>query len=262
MGTVFEAVDLTLDREVALKVMRPEVALAPDSTARFKREARAAAAFTHPNVVTVHDFGVDGAGIAYLVMERLRGESMREALRRDARWPPARVVQVLTAVASAVDAAHERRLVHRDLKPENVFLARDAPKILDFGIAKPLPTLDDTASVAGTAPGLVLGTPRYMSPEQARGGVPSPAWDRWALAVMAYEALTGTLPFPSPLTAPGYEAAIAGRVTSTRAELGDAAGVWDALFGELFAPEAARRPASATAIVAALAAAASRVPGR
>jgi serine/threonine protein kinase len=196
-------------------------------------------------------------------MERLVGETVRAALLREGRWPTGRALRVLGAVASAVDAAHEQHLVHRDLKPENVFLVRvkdqEVPKVLDFGIAKSFGAAGDTAALGGTAPGVLVGTPKYMSPEQLQGGEASPAWDLWAFGVLAYEVLTGAPPFPSPITGSGQEAIRAGRAASTRATFGESAAVWDALFAQLFASDPARRPNSAQALVAALTAAAERM---
>jgi serine/threonine protein kinase len=132
------------------------------------------------------------------------------------------------------------------------------PKVLDFGIAKSFGAPGETAAFGATAPGFLLGTPRYMSPEQLLGGEPSPSWDLWSLGVLAYEAMTGMLPFPSPTTASGQEAIREGRVASTRATFGDNAAVWDALFAQLFATDPARRPSSAGALVATLARVAQR----
>ena len=183
---------------MAIKVIRPDLLGSAEAAARFKREARAAAGFAHPNVVTVHDFSVAEDGRAYLVMELLSGCSLREALRRDGRFPTPRARAVLGGVCAAVEAAHERRLLHRDLKPENVFLVRagdgETPKVLDFGVAKALDAGEGTASQVDTGTGQLVGTLAYMSPEQLQGGAPEPAWDVWALTVIAYEMLTGAAP--------------------------------------------------------------------
>jgi hypothetical protein len=193
MGTVYAALDSALGRQVAAKVLREDL-VAPGAAERFQSEARLAAALAHPNVVTVHDIGVTASGRAFFIMELLDGVTLREELRRAGRLAPARVLQIVRAVGAAVEAAHRRQMVHRDLKPENVFLCRsddvEVPKVLDFGLAK---ALEVSGGVLST-PGLVAGTPQYMAPEHLSGDEPSPDWDLWALAVMAFEMITGVLP--------------------------------------------------------------------
>ncbi len=198
MGSVYAAFDSYLDRPVALKVIRQEWMTSPDAVARFKREARAVASLVHAHVVTVHDFGVDSDERAYLVMELLEGRTLREELHERGSLEPGRALAILRGVSSAVAAAHERRLLHRDLKPENIFLSRgstgEVAKVLDFGLVKPLgPAPAD--NLTGTAPGALIGTIAYMSPEQRAGGPPDESWDVWALTVVAFEMLTGVHPF-------------------------------------------------------------------
>jgi serine/threonine-protein kinase len=199
MGTVYQAQDTELQRTVAVKVIRPELIPGMDAIARFRWEAKAAAGFTHPNVVTVYDFGAAEDSRAYLVMELLSGCSLREELLRCGRLEPKRVLTILTGISSAVAAAHDRKLIHRDLKPENIFLTRtgeaETAKILDFGLAKLLVEDRGMQSIPSTIPGLLIGTLPYMSPERIRGGAPLESWDTWALAVMAFEMLTGIHPF-------------------------------------------------------------------
>jgi len=194
MGTVYAALDTALDRPVAAKLLREDL-VAPDAAERFQSEARLAAALAHPNVVTVHDIGVTGAARAFFIMELLEGVTLREELRRAGRLAPARALHILRGVSAAVDAAHRRQMIHRDLKPENVFLCRDTsseiPKVLDFGLAK---ALEAGGGSVQTRAGLVAGTPPYMAPEHLAGDEPSPDWDLWALAVMAFEMMTGALP--------------------------------------------------------------------
>ena len=200
MGTVYEAVDVALDRRVAVKVVRDEWVHNAMATQRFRREARAVAGFAHPNVVTVYDYGVETGARVFLVMELLSGTTLRDELRRGGRLDAARTLDVLRGVCSAVDAAHQRGFIHRDLKPENIFLvAGNGPvKVLDFGVAKPL--VRDDAAGAGEPPetevGVLVGTVGYISPEQLLGDSPDVSWDVWALATVAYESLTGALPFP------------------------------------------------------------------
>ncbi|MBY0494735.1 MAG: protein kinase [Cyanobacteria bacterium] len=189
MGVVFAAIDETLERRVAIKVIKDQH-LHGDSLARFQREARTAASLSHPNIVTVHDFGVDDTGAPFLVMELLEGQSLRMAIKTEGRIAQTRAIAILRGLAAAVEAAHAKGVIHRDLKPENVFLIGDThAKILDYGIAKAVQSKTTFAT-----PG-VLGTLAYMAPEQAGGGEASPAWDMWALAVIAYEMLTGEHPF-------------------------------------------------------------------
>jgi tRNA A-37 threonylcarbamoyl transferase component Bud32 len=198
MGTVYAASDNLLERRVAVKVIREDLVGSAEAAERFRREARAAASFAHPNVVSVYDFGVASGTRAFLVMEILEGCTLRERLRPQKRLPPAELLRILRDVCAALSAAHHRHLVHRDLKPENIFLVTiesgEVAKVLDFGVAKFLSKSTEQLT-ADTAAGAVLGTPRYMSPEQRRGLDAHEAWDLWALAVMAYEMLTGSYPF-------------------------------------------------------------------
>jgi eukaryotic-like serine/threonine-protein kinase len=215
MGTVYAATDTTLDRVVAAKVVRTDLVGPEDAAVRFHAEARSAAKFAHPNVVTIHDFGVTPDGVGYLVMELLEGVTLRQELERQGCLPPAHACAVLRDAAMAVDAAHRHQLIHRDLKPENIFLVRsgfarglsgpttgpaETAKVLDFGLAKYVrPNSPDTPTAQHTHPGLLIGTPAYMSPEQLRGGDPGPHWDLWALTLVAYETLTGRHPFAGTL---------------------------------------------------------------
>jgi serine/threonine-protein kinase len=256
MGTVYEAADLELNRSVAVKVIREELVGSPDAADRFRLEARAAAGFSHPNVVVVHDFGVVCDTRAFLVMELLRGTSLRETLRRERRLPPARTVAILRDLAGAVDAAHARRLVHRDLKPENVFLAGEGPapqvKLLDFGLVKFVAgnePMTGTMTTA-TATGQVLGTVHYMGPEQLRGQSVGVECDVWAIAVMAYEMLAGVLPFEGATAADYQSAVLSGRFVPIRAALPDMPDQLDGFFARALAPDPSRRPARAPDLVA------------
>jgi len=197
MGAVWVAGHLTLGARVAVKFMSAELSMKhPELHARFLREAAAAAKITSPHVVRTFDFGAMADGTPFLVMELLEGESLADRLRRHGALPPSEVVLVVSQVAKALSEAHQLGVVHRDIKPPNVFLIQSGrelfAKVLDFGIAK------DTDSAGGNATktGFALGTPQYMSPEQLMSakGVDLQA-DLWALAVMAYELLTGAPPF-------------------------------------------------------------------
>jgi eukaryotic-like serine/threonine-protein kinase len=197
MGTVYAAVDTELERRVAVKLVREEVVGTSVAADRFRREARVAAGFSHPNVVVVHDFGVVAGTRAYLVMELLEGLTVRQRLTRDGRFTGPETLALLRGMCSALDAAHSRQLVHRDLKPENIFVVRGADgesaKVLDFGIAK-FVSGESEALTGDTEPGVLIGTRRYMSPEQLRGGPAHPTWDLWALATTVHEMLAGIHP--------------------------------------------------------------------
>jgi tRNA A-37 threonylcarbamoyl transferase component Bud32 len=244
MGTVYHAFDTELDRSVALKLIRSEVVAGAEAESRFRREAKAAAGFSHPNVVTIHDFGVADDERPYLVMELLDGCTLREELNRHGRFSVARALRALRGVCAAVAAAHERGLLHRDLKPENIFLTStgddEVAKVLDFGLAKQLGFDSEarTASVA-TEPGVLVGTLRYMSPERLGGEAATESWDIWALGVVAYETLTGAYPFtPS-------DAGPRGRLAEVRIHLPDAPPEWQGFFDRALAPDRSERPASA-----------------
>lgn len=196
MGSVWLAKNLALDSEVALKLLRAELD-SEDAGERLLLEARAAARLGHRAIVRVFDFGHTEHGDPYLVMELLDGQSLAEVLSLRGRLSPVKAVQTLLPVADALGIAHASGIVHRDLKPENIFLARETrrtqPKIVDFGIAK---VQSSTPSRALTQQGTVLGSPGYMSPEQARGlSTIDHRCDVWAFCVVLYECVTGRLAF-------------------------------------------------------------------
>ncbi|MEZ4250920.1 MAG: protein kinase [Polyangiales bacterium] len=195
MGAVYAAVQEPLGRKVALKVLLPVLARDVTLVSRFQREAELAASLGHPNIVQVTDFGVDD-GSAFLVMDLLEGESLGGVLERERVLAPERVRFIATQVLSALGAAHARGVVHRDLKPDNVYLTSvsgvsDLVKLLDFGIAR---LTEGSGDQKMTATGQVLGTPAYMSPEQARGKPVDARSDLYALGVLMYEALSGRMP--------------------------------------------------------------------
>ena len=200
MGEVYRARDDRLGREVAIKVLPAEYAADTDRLRRFEQEARAVAALNHPNILTVHEVGTH-EGAPYLVTELLEGETLRERLRIGA-LPARNAIELAVQVASGLAAAHEKGIVHRDLKPENLFVTRDGHvKILDFGIAKLLHERKDEPGEPGstvvdtTAPGTLLGTVAYMSPEQVRGQSVDHRSDIFALGCVLYELLSGRRPF-------------------------------------------------------------------
>ena len=203
MGTVFEAEHITIGRSVAVKVLHPNQARKKDAVRRFHQEARAAGAIGHPNICEVYDLGTLDDGSPYLVMERLTGETLADRIAAEGGLPFDDVIDILVQVLSGLVAAHEKGIVHRDIKPENVFLTRRVGcpplcKLLDFGVSKVLGSLiggkDEELELTRT--GMVMGTPYYMSPEQARGDRNLDARvDLYACGVMLYEALTGRRPF-------------------------------------------------------------------
>jgi serine/threonine-protein kinase len=201
MGTVFEAEHHALGRTVAIKVLHPLQAKRPVAVKRFQQEARAAGAIGHPNICEVYDLGTLDDGSPYLVMERLLGETMADRIAREGGLPFVDVIDGMTEVLSALTAAHEKGIVHRDIKPENVFMTRRtgvAPiaKLLDFGVSKVLSMSGGDEELALTRTGMVMGTPFYMSPEQARGDRDLDARvDIYGCGVMMYEMLTGRRPF-------------------------------------------------------------------
>jgi tRNA A-37 threonylcarbamoyl transferase component Bud32 len=250
MGAVYEATDAALQRRVAIKLIRDDLVDSVDARQRFRGEARAAANFTHPNVVTIFDYGVEGDMRAFLVMELLRGATLRDEIRQNKRLLPARVVQLMRGVCLAVGAAHQHGLIHRDLKPENVFIANrgestELIKVLDFGIAKFLPSEDDAQPTrAETQTGILVGTPAYMSPEQINREELHILWDMWALGVLTYEALTGALPF-STTGGNWPRSVLSGAFTPLSAHLDHPGEKLSAFFAQAFASDRKERPQSA-----------------
>ncbi|MGC4122973.1 MAG: protein kinase [Myxococcales bacterium] len=198
MGAVYEALHTELGKRVALKTLRSDVEALPTVKERFLREGQSAARLKHPHIVDVYDAGqVDG--VAFLVMEYLEGEDLETLLRRETRVTADRALDIMVPVMAAVAAVHQQGIIHRDLKPQNVFLTRGPygeplPKVLDFGISKV-----STADASLTGAGEALGSPYYMSPEQARGLTDLDARsDQFGLGVILYELLTGVRPFDAP----------------------------------------------------------------
>ncbi len=198
MGDVYAGRHPIIGKRVAIKVLKRELASEPEAAERFVREAKAVNQIDHPNVIDVFGFGrlPAGDGRLYLVMDLVEGQSLRKAIQ-DGALPIDGALEVLAQIADALDAAHARGVIHRDLKPDNVMLTDATPPkalVLDFGIAK-LVTAGVTGNGTLTGKGTWLGTPGYMAPEQWAADGAGPASDRYALGVMAYEMLSGTLPF-------------------------------------------------------------------
>jgi eukaryotic-like serine/threonine-protein kinase len=197
MGAVYAATHLRLEKRVAIKVMARALTDNTEALERFRREARVTSALGHPHIVHVFDFSALPTGEPFLVMEHLKGEDLDHRLRRFRRLPIADTVAIVRQVASALAATHAEAVVHRDLKPGNIFLLEaageaDFVKVLDFGISKVR-----AASTQLTRTSAVIGTPNYMSPEQARGEIADidDRTDQWALAGIAWDCLTGQCPF-------------------------------------------------------------------
>ncbi|QDQ96101.1 serine/threonine-protein kinase [Tomitella fengzijianii] len=199
MGAVWEAVDLRLDREVAVKILKPEYSDDPEFLERFRTEARTTARLNHPGIAGVFDYGEtadpQGSSIPYLVMELVRGEPLNAVIRRMGTVPVDLVLDMLEQCGNALQAAHRMGLVHRDVKPGNILITPAGQvKVTDFGIAKAI----DAAPVTRT--GMVMGTVQYIAPEQALGQEATAASDVYSLGVIAYETLSGARPFRADST--------------------------------------------------------------
>jgi serine/threonine-protein kinase len=204
MGSVYHAVQVSMNRPVAIKILHPKLANRKDLASRFRREARAMSQLTHPNTVKVFTYGEldeeDSKGSLYIVMEYLEGRNLNRAVKREGIFSVERAVSILIQVCGALQEAHTMGIVHRDLKPENIFLCKqgeftDYPKVLDFGLAKVTERQMRPGSIQLTQEGMVFGTPEFMSPEQAQGKTLDARSDIYSLAVILYEAITGKLPF-------------------------------------------------------------------
>lgn len=190
MAEVFRARDSMLDRYVAIKVLRVDYTANSGFQERFRQEARAAANLSHPNIVTVHDFGLD-SGQLFIVMEHIPGTDLKSLLRKRGRFTMEEAIPLIVQACAGIGYAHRAGLVHCDVKPHNMLVTPDQRlKVTDFGIARALATIRP-----GERADVVWGSPQYFSPEQASGEMPSPASDVYSLGVVLYEMLTGTLPF-------------------------------------------------------------------
>lgn len=199
MGSVYRATQLAMDRQVALKVLRAQVPAEdkPQLIERFRREAHATSKLRHPNTVSVYDFGETPEGVLYMVLELLEGATLSQVITEQAPLAPERVASMGRQIAKSLAEAHALGIVHRDLKPDNVFVCDyhgdpDFAKVMDFGIARLL-TGEDERQVTRT--GMMVGTPRYIAPEQAMARQVSPAADLYALGVILFEMLTGRTPY-------------------------------------------------------------------
>ena len=196
MGTVYLAEHVKMGRKSALKVMNPGMNTDPDAIARFNREASNASRLSHPNICGIYDFGETTDGIIYLAMEFIEGSSLTALIEKAGQLPPSRAASIIHQTADALQVAHDAGIVHRDLKPDNIMVAKnrdgtDLVKVVDFGIAKA--SSSDAQKVTKT--GMVVGTPEYMSPEQLAGDKLDGRSDLYSLGLVAFNCLTGVLPF-------------------------------------------------------------------
>ncbi len=200
MGAVYRAEEPDMGREVAIKILHPNLKGRSDLVSRFRREARAMSQLRHPHTVRVFMYGELEDGSLYIVMEMLEGKNLNQTVRKGGPMAPSRAIPIVTDSCRALSEAHDLGIVHRDLKPENIFVCQqpgmvDYAKVLDFGLAKVTEAQMRPGSMILTQEGMVFGTPEFMSPEQARGNVLDARSDIYSLACILYEALTGKLPF-------------------------------------------------------------------
>jgi eukaryotic-like serine/threonine-protein kinase len=211
MATIYRARDNQLQRDVAIKILRPEYGTDPDFIERFRHEAQSAASLNHPNVVGVYDFGTDPVG-PFIVMELVEGEDLASIVRKTGALPARATARLVAQAARAVAAAHDRGFVHRDIKPGNILVTREGRvKVADFGIARAL------SESSLTLPGTTLGSVHYFSPEQARGELASPASDIYSLGIVLFELLTGRRPWTGDTAAAIATARLTGAVPSPSA---------------------------------------------
>jgi serine/threonine protein kinase len=200
MGTVYLATHLGLERPVAVKIIKREFAGDQDVADRFLREARTMAKLRHPHAAMIFDAGNLPDGRHFIIMEFVEGETLSQALAREGRFSPTRTVQIATQICDVLEEAHRLGIIHRDLKPSNIMLSDRGVCVLDFGVAKVLASsAESTATHASTGSGQIVGTPRYMSPEQCLGQRVGARSDLYSLGVLLYEMLAGRPPFVDPL---------------------------------------------------------------
>ena len=199
MGVVYKCRQMPLDRMVAIKMLNQQMAKDPNWVKRFNQEAKACSLLQHPNTIRMFDFGQTQDGRLFMAMEFLDGMVLRQAVAQQAPFAANRVLKILIQCCASLAEAHSIGIIHRDIKPDNVFLLNmpgspDFVKLLDFSVAKLLQENDAMRTQAG----VVFGTPQYMSPEQGRGEPLSPRSDLYGVGILAYEMLTGAVPFSDP----------------------------------------------------------------
>jgi eukaryotic-like serine/threonine-protein kinase len=246
MATIYRARDSQLERDVAVKVLRPEYGADPDFNDRFRNEAQSAASLNHPSIVAVYDYGTDEVG-PFIVMELVEGEDLASIVRRSGALPPRAAARLVAQAARALAAAHERGIVHRDVKPGNMLVTREGRvKVADFGIARAL------SESALTLPGTTLGSVHYFSPEQARGELATPASDIYSLGIVLYELLTGRRPWTGDTAAAIATARLTGAVPSPSSVHGGIPPTLDAITRRALATNPEDRFGSASEMAEAL----------
>ena len=247
MATIYRARDQQLNRDVAVKLLRPEYGRDPDFLARFRQEAQAVASLNHPNIVGVYDFGQDPDGGPFIVMEAVDGEDLASILRRTGPLPPRQAARIAAEVAHALTAAHARGIIHRDIKPGNILLSEDGRvKVTDFGIARAI------SEAQMTLPGTTLGSVHYFSPEQARGEQTNEPSDQYSLGIILYEMLTGRRPWEADTAAAIAMARLTGPVPSPSAARAGIPAPLEAITTRALGREPAERFSSAAAMAQAL----------
>src|SRR6185369_11624646 len=221
MGQIYLAEDAKLRRKIALKFISPQFATDESRVQRFEQEARAVSALNHPNICVIHDLGITESGRHFIAMEYIQGTTLRQQLSRGG-MSVSKALNIAVQVATALSSAHASGIIHRDIKPENIMLRPDGyVKVLDFGLAKlteivPNPEQADAAANVHTETGLLMGTVKYMSPEQLRDTKIDERTDIWSLGIVLYEMLTGSTPFEAPSSNESVAAILAPQRTPLR----------------------------------------------
>ena len=240
MGRVYEVEHVELGKRFVLKALQRELSRREDLVARLRNEWRALARLEHPNIVNVTDAGTSENGVPFYVMERLEGETLSALLHRQRRLVPQQALAIAAGILDGLHAAHQIGVVHRDVKPPNIFLTANAVKVLDFGIAK----IRDAKDVI-TARGLAVGTPRYMSPEQAQGSGVDPRSDIYATGLMLFEMVSGVGPFDDVRDNNELLLAHLGRPAPPLSSISVVAPELDAVVAAMLAKDPRERPPSA-----------------